>query len=142
MHPDLVLLSDHVLMLSEYDLVILDGLRTQEQQEALYKAGATRTRESKHLTGDALDFGVLVDGKLRWDWPLYDKLAETVYRASKHTGVHVVWGGAWHRKLTDFDCAAGAKEDYLKACRDVERKPFLDGPHYHRWLAEKPGTHV
>jgi len=80
---------------SELDFIVTEGLRTKERQAALLKAGASRTMNSKHLTGRAVDLAAVVDGEVRWDWPLYHKLAKTMKDAANALGVQIVWGGDW-----------------------------------------------
>ena len=61
-----------------YVFEITEGRRTAERQKQLYDIGATMTRNSRHLTGHAVDVVCMVDGRVRWDWPLYEQLAEAV----------------------------------------------------------------
>lgn len=103
-HPDLVKVVERAIQLTEVDFTVLEGLRTRERQAQLLKAGATTTMNSRHLTGHAVDLGALVGGRVRWDWPLYHKIAAAVKQASKEVGVPIEWGGDW--------------------------KTFKDGPHY------------
>jgi peptidoglycan L-alanyl-D-glutamate endopeptidase CwlK len=50
---------------------------------------------SRHLTGHAVDLGAWVDGTVRWDWPLYYKIADAMLKAAKELNVAVEWGGHW-----------------------------------------------
>lgn len=94
-HPDLVKVVNRALELSEIDFAILEGMRTKERQAELFKAGASQTMNSRHLTGHALDLGAFVGGSVRWDWPLYGKLATAMKAAAKELGVPIIWGGDW-----------------------------------------------
>jgi len=95
-HPDLVKVVRRAIELTGNDFVVTQGLRTQEEQARLVKAGASRTMNSRHLTGHAVDLAVLVDGKVRWDWPLYQRLNdEAMQPAAKELGITIVWGGSW-----------------------------------------------
>ncbi|NBW08277.1 MAG: M15 family peptidase [Caulobacteraceae bacterium] len=95
-HPDLVRVVRRALELTENDFVVTQGLRTKEEQIRLVKAGASRTMNSRHLTGHAVDLAVLVDGQVRWDWPLYQKLNdEGMQPAARELGIPIVWGGSW-----------------------------------------------
>ncbi len=84
--------------------IVTEGLRTRERQAALMKAGATRTLNSKHLTGHAVDLAATVGGDVRWDWPLYSQLAAAMDAAAIEQEVVLTWGGSW--------------------------KSFRDGPHF------------
>lgn len=93
-HPDLVAVIYRALEISPLDFVVIDGLRTVAEQKQLFESGATRTMNSRHLTGHAVDIAPYV-GRIRWDWPLFDVLAVAVKEAAKQKGVAVVWGGDW-----------------------------------------------
>lgn len=94
-HPDLRKVMDEAIKITAQDFTILEGKRTIERQRQLLKAGATRTLRSRHLTGHAVDVGVLVKGQVRWDWPLYENIAKTIKMAAKRVGVNIEWGGDW-----------------------------------------------
>lgn len=94
-HPDLVKVVRRAIVITEVDFVVTEGLRTQKRQEQLFAAGATRTMNSRHLTGHAVDLAALVAGEVRWDWPLYGKLAAAMKKAAEEFGVPIVWGGDW-----------------------------------------------
>lgn len=55
---------------------------------------------SRHLSGHAIDFAAIVGGEVRWDWPLYSKIAQAFKEAARLEGVAIVWGGDW-RSLKD-----------------------------------------
>lgn len=103
-HSDLVKVVERAIQLSEIDFTVLEGIRTKERQAELLKAGATTTMNSRHLTGHAVDLGALVGGKVRWDWPLYFKIADAMKAAAKELDIPLEWGGDW--------------------------KKFKDGPHF------------
>ena len=103
-HPDLIAVMDRAIELTEIDFAITEGVRTEERQKALVAAGASTTMKSRHLTGHAVDVAAFVGKELRWDWPLYGRIAEAVKAAAKEVGVPVEWGG--------------------------DRKSFPDGPHF------------
>lgn len=94
-HPDLVKVVELALTYSPHDFTITEGLRSKARQKQLFDAGASRTMNSRHLTGHAIDFAVLVSGKVRWDWPLYGPVADAFKRAAKELGVPIIWGGDW-----------------------------------------------
>ena len=94
-HPDLVSVVKLAIHLSEVDFVVLEGLRTKERQAQLLKAGASFTLKSRHLTGHAVDLGALVNKEVRWDWPLYHKIAKAMKQAAIDLDVPIVWGGDW-----------------------------------------------
>ena len=94
-HPDLVKVVEKAIQLTAVDFTVLEGLRTPERQKALVQAGASQTMNSRHLTGHAVDLGAWVDDEVRWDWPLYHKIAAAMKEAAKQVGVPIEWGGDW-----------------------------------------------
>lgn len=92
-HPDLVRVISRAR--ASADFIVTEGLRTTERQRQLVAAGASQTMASRHLTGHAVDVAALVGGVVRWDWPLYDRLALAVKRAAAEEEVAIVWGGDW-----------------------------------------------
>ena len=94
-HPALVAVIDKAIRRSPVDFTVTEGLRTAERQAALAKAGASRTLKSRHITGHAVDLAALVEGHIRWDWPLYPRIAEAVKAAAVDLKTPLVWGGDW-----------------------------------------------
>lgn len=108
-HPDLVKVVERAIVVSSIDFTVLEGARTKERQAELLAAGATTTLNSRHIPGAdgfarAVDLGALVGGKVRWDWPLYFKIADAMKAAAKELNIPLEWGGDW--------------------------KKFKDGPHF------------
>jgi peptidoglycan L-alanyl-D-glutamate endopeptidase CwlK len=94
-HPDLVRVVERAIEITTVDFTVLEGLRTPERQKALLEAGASQTLNSRHITGHAVDLGAWVGDEVRWDWPLYHKIAAAMKEAARQLGVAVVWGGDW-----------------------------------------------
>lgn len=92
-HPDLVKV---VRLASERaSFIVTEGLRTAERQAQLVAAGASKTQKSRHLTGHAVDLAALVGNEVRWDWPLYKKLADVMKQAAQELNIPIEWGGDW-----------------------------------------------
>ena len=111
-HHDLVEVVKRAIKITEVDFTVLEGVRSKARQEQLVKAGASQTMRSRHLTGHAVDLGAYVAGQVRWDWPLYHKIADAVKKAASELNVPVEWGGDW--------------------------KTFKDGPHFQLPFKEYP----
>lgn len=94
-HPDLVRVVKKAIQISTVDFVVLEGVRSEDRQRELFAAGATATMDSRHLTGDAVDLAVVVGDEVRWDWPLYERLAMAMKMAALEEGVKIEWGGDW-----------------------------------------------
>ena len=104
-HPDLVKVVERAIAFSQVDFTVplwaQDGGGTETP---LVAAGASKTMNSRHLTGHAVDLAPLVGGEVRWDWPLYYKIAAAMKEAAADLKVPLAWGGDW--------------------------KNFRDGPHF------------
>jgi peptidoglycan L-alanyl-D-glutamate endopeptidase CwlK len=111
-HQDLVDVVKRAIEITECDFTVLEGVRSVARQEQLVKAGASQTMKSRHLTGHAVDLGAMVNGSVRWDWPLYDKIALAMKAAAIEKQVAIEWGGDW--------------------------RSFKDGPHFQLTFEEYP----
>ena len=111
-HQDLVEVVKRAIEITEVDFAVLEGVRSKTRQEQLVKAGASQTMRSRHLTGHAVDLGAYVGGQVRWDWPLYYKIADAIKKAAAELNVSIEWGGDW--------------------------KTFKDGPHFQLPFKEYP----
>jgi peptidoglycan L-alanyl-D-glutamate endopeptidase CwlK len=94
-HEDLVKVVRRAAEITDLDFIVIEGLRTKERQAQLFEKGATRTMNSRHLTGHAIDIAPVIGSEIRWDWPLYHKLAKIIKQAAVDVGVSVKWGGDW-----------------------------------------------
>lgn len=103
-HPDLVKVVHRAIELTKQDFTVLEGLRTKERQKQLVAKGASKTMNSYHITGHAVDIAPIVNGQVSWDWKYYYPLRDAMKAAAKELGVKVEWGGDW--------------------------KSFKDGPHW------------
>lgn len=94
-HPDLVRVVKKAAAMSSLDFTVLEGLRTLDRQRKLLAQGASKTLNSRHITGHAVDLAPLIDGKVSWDWPLYHRLAKIIKAAAADENVPITWGGDW-----------------------------------------------
>lgn len=99
-HPDLVRVMQEAITNSPYDFSITEGVRTRARQQHLYAEGASRTLNSRHLTGHAVDIAIIIDGKANWDFEKYKEVAEHIKAVAKLNDVSLIWGGEW-RGLRD-----------------------------------------
>jgi peptidoglycan L-alanyl-D-glutamate endopeptidase CwlK len=121
-HPDLARVFRRAAAMwphKDQIFFITCSIRTIEEQRKLIAAGASRTMRSRHLPGKtnklshAIDIAIKVNGKVRWDWPLFAQASKTILAAAKAEKVPVEWGGLWTK--------------------------FRDGPHYQLPWAKYPG---
>jgi len=92
-HPDLVRVVKLAAHYTEHDFIITEGLRTIERQKVLFAKGLSKTMNSRHITGHAIDFAPVVDGEITWKWPAFKPIADVFKRASAELLVPIVWGG-------------------------------------------------
>lgn len=121
-HPDLVRVVQRCAADwkdPETGFIVTCGTRTLEEQKVLKAKGASKTLRSRHIPtangyGHAVDLAATVQGQVRWDWPLYDKIAKAMKAAAKAEKVPLEWGGDW--------------------------VSFRDGPHFQLPWSSYPGT--
>lgn len=100
-HPDLVKVCNLALMMANRvgrDFMIIDGVRTREEQLQHYKSGASKTMRSRHIHGFAVDFMALFMGKGRWEPIHYKPIGVHFKQAALELGIPIIWGGDWKWK--------------------------------------------
>ena len=103
-HPDLVKVVKRAIEITPVDFVVVEGLRTKSRQAYLLDAGKSRTMNSYHLTGHAVDIAPIVDGKVSWDWKYFHPMVAAMKQAARELDVKITAGADW--------------------------KTFPDGPHF------------
>lgn len=92
-NADLVKVVKRALELSPVDFTVIEGLRTKERQAELMKQGFTRTLNSRHIIGEAVD---IVPLPVDWKNPKpFGLVAEAMKKAADELGVKITWGGDW-----------------------------------------------
>lgn len=93
--PELVSVVELAIKITPVDFAVLEGVRTMKRQRKLVAAGASKTINSLHLDGRAVDLGAYVAGEVRWDWPLYYQISHAMKAAANELGIYIAWGGDW-----------------------------------------------
>ena len=127
-HPDLVRVVNRCAKDwadKQFTFGLTCGVRTLEEQKVLVKKGASKTLKSRHIPAKngyshAVDVVAMLDGKVRWDWGLYIKIANAIKDAAIKEKVPVEWGGTW-KLLNNVNSSLSAA--------DLSRT-FPDGPHF------------
>lgn len=139
-HRDLVRILDKAITITNIDFAIIEGVRSVARQRELVARGASKTMNSRHITGHAVDLWPIdpLTGKMvavpssYYDkatsvaekramesdmnkrlWALYPDIASAMKKAASDLGLSVEWGGDW--------------------------RGFPDGPHFQLPHAEYPG---
>lgn len=129
-HTSLAEVVAHAIQITTVDFAVIEGLRTKERQEVLVKSGASKTMDSRHLTGHAVDLAAWVGGHHSWDWPLYYKIAEAMRLASLELSIPIRWGGCWDRLMSEYKDPEEAVAGYIARRKIEGKKAFIDGPHF------------
>lgn len=111
-HSDLVKIVRRAYDKAKTKPTITEGLRTVARQRQLVAKGASKTMNSRHITGHAIDVAFIIGKQVRWDWPLYKAFADLMKASAKELGLVVEWGGDW--------------------------KSFKDGPHFQLPFSKYP----
>ena len=74
---------------------VTEGLRTKERQAYLVKTGKSKTMNSYHLKGKAVDLVAMPGGEVSWNLADYRKIDTVIQKAAKKAGVKITWGGTW-----------------------------------------------
>lgn len=102
-HQDLQSVVREAIKITEQDFSVVEGLRSVERQRELFNKGKSKTMNSRHLTGHAVDLipypfhgDVDQDGIPNIeDWDQYYPIADAMMAAAKEFGVDLEWGGNW-----------------------------------------------
>lgn len=94
-HPSMVRVVERAIEITPVDFRVTEGLRTWERQRELFNAGKSKTMNSRHLQGFAVDVVALPDNKVSWDMKHYRTIADAFKQAAKELNIPIVWGGDW-----------------------------------------------
>lgn len=95
-HPDLVSVVRDAFIRCEIEFSVLEGRRTPERQKKLKAAGMSKTLNSRHLTGHAVDLVPWVSDTIPWnDWGAFETVARAMKASAESLNVPLIWGGDW-----------------------------------------------
>jgi len=134
-NSDLVRVASTALSITETDFAIVEGVRSLARQKKLVAQGVSKTLNSRHLSGNAIDIAPYVAGRIDWSWRAYWPVCDAMFKAAKLENVKLRWGGAWTvsdiRTFADREWPAqDAFNSYGDLRRSQGRTPFHDGPHF------------
>lgn len=94
---NLVKVVKRAIQISQYDFMVVEGLRTIETQKQYVAQGKSKTMNSYHLTGHAVDLAPLENGAIDWNNKKgqFDAVAKAMKQAAKELNVSIEWGGDW-----------------------------------------------
>ncbi len=100
-HPELVRVVRRAIAIATIDFSVVEGVRDYATQRKYFLAGKSRTMNSRHLTGHAVDlmpYGDFDgDGDFEGSWELkhFYPVNDVMQQAARDCGVKVTWGGSW-----------------------------------------------
>ena len=102
-HPDLVAVVERAIEITEQDFFVGEGVRSLDRQKKLVASGASRTMNSRHLTGHAVDLHPHPykgdhdgDGIPNSDdYDAYEPIVNAMKQAADELGVKLVHGYDW-----------------------------------------------
>jgi peptidoglycan L-alanyl-D-glutamate endopeptidase CwlK len=100
LQPNLKKVAARAIELTPIDFTIVQGLRTVAQSAENIKNGTSflsDPNKSKHITGNALDFAPLKNGKIDWnDLEAFKTVADAFFAAARELNIKIRWGGDWN----------------------------------------------
>lgn len=96
-NPDLVGVVREAAEITDIYFIVAEGLRSKERQKKLLAEGKSKTMNSKHIVGKAVDLYPTDKTRTRIDWTntAFKKLSDTMKHAAKNCGIEITWGGDW-----------------------------------------------
>lgn len=94
-HPDLVAVVRRAAEIMPGGFIITEGMRTKERQRELFAKGLSKTMNSRHLVGLAVDFAPLLDGDVTWKTPAFLPVIKAFRQAAEELKVPIVSGSEW-----------------------------------------------
>ena len=102
-HKDLVKVVERAIEITEQDFTVTEGLRSETRQRMLFNKGASKTMNSRHLTGHAVDLipypfhgDVDKDGVPNIeDWDAYKPVVDAMRQAAKELNIPLTHGYDW-----------------------------------------------
>ncbi len=93
---DLRQVVERAIEISKQDFTVIEGVRTKGRQRQLVAQGFSKTMNSRHITGHAVD---IVPYPIPSDWSKYKdsqwkEISKAMLKAAKEQGVDLEWGFA------------------------------------------------
>ena len=129
LEPDLIKVVESAIGYTKMDFSVIQGLRTQTQQNELYRQGLSHVKFSQHQLGRAVDVLAWI-GKSSDSEDDLIQIAEAFKLAAEDMDVPIRWGGCWPCYDIRGSNIKWLRAMYLRQCRAEGREPFNDLPHY------------
>ena len=111
-HPILGFAVTEAIKISNQDFMVFDGVRTEAEQRKLVGRGVSKTNNSYHLYGLAVDLVAYVDGKPSWEEEYYSDIAAAMKFVIIEHNLPIDWGyDLWKWDLAHWQLT-GMKDKY------------------------------
>lgn len=95
-NPLLVKIAYRALEISTADFAVIEGVRTLEKQKENVKKGVSKTLNSRHLTGDAIDIlPSAIKPGMDWKPEYFDPVLNAIKQAGDELGIKLRFGKNW-----------------------------------------------
>ncbi len=95
-NPLLVKIAYRALEISPVDFAVIEGVRTLEKQKENIKKGVSKTLNSRHLTGDAIDIlPSAIKPGMEWQPHFFEPVLMAFKQAADEEGVTLRFGKNW-----------------------------------------------
>lgn len=133
-HADLAKVVRRAIELTTQDFAVGEGLRTVARQKQLVASGKSKTMNSRHLTGHAVDLWAW-DFGIDWAFDKYAPIALAMAQAAKELNIPIVWGACWD-DITGMD--ANQLTQSIESYKQRVAHPLIDCPHFQLPRTEYP----
>lgn len=95
-NQDLVNVLNRALEITPADFGVIEGVRSIKKQEENVRKGVSKTMDSRHLTGHAVDIlpSVIKPG-MNWDLKYFIPILKAIKQAGDELGVKLRFGVNW-----------------------------------------------
>ena len=101
-HPELAFAVVEAIKITKQDFMVFDGVRTAAEQKKLVARGVSKTNNSYHLYGLAVDLVAYVHGRPTWEHQYYLEISKAMKKVIK---THKLKDLDWGYDLWDWDLA-------------------------------------
>ena len=135
--PKLQEVVKKAITLTTLDFSVVHGIRTPKEQAEMVAKEVSKTLDSKHVDGLAVDLYPYHKfehvRQAWWENPaMFFAIATAMHKAAYDSRVSLIWGGSW-RALgcpnLNYDPSAEYLQ-YLFSCGKNNKRIFVDCPHF------------
>jgi peptidoglycan L-alanyl-D-glutamate endopeptidase CwlK len=107
-HPELAFAVTEAIKITKQDFLVFEGVRTSERQQELFDKGMSKTLDSYHLYGLAVDLVAYANGGASWDEQYYPAIIEAMNEVKAKHNLNFengfeMWGWDYpHFQLTGY----------------------------------------